>query len=292
MNRNQKALLAAIALTLSGAALASEPVEKAAPAPKTADARKSDEAAPSPDTYPAPIKMAVAGGLKVEKKFSAEGGMTGWLLSQGVGQHVVVFTTADAKIAIAGNMLDSQGRNLTKLYMEEHAPEPDYGPMWEALEKSTYVVEGPKKSENIIYVFKDSNCSFCHLAWKALQPYKEAGLQIRWVPVAFLAEDSMGKAAGLIGAKNADEHLAKLHKKWGAKDPSLTVKANPDIQEKVEANGKLMNEWGFRGTPATIYKDKSGKVQVVSGMFTLSQLPEITGLPEQPNNDPALARFK
>lgn len=278
MKKSTTLALAAVILALSGTSAFAE--------------QKDSKTAKADNSYPAPVQMAIAGGLKVEKKFDAAGGLTGWILSQGVGQNIVVFTTPDAQVAIAGNMMDAQGQNLTKRYLEEHAPTPDYSELWSSLEKATYVTEGAKSGKNVIYVFKDSNCSYCHLAWKALQPYKEAGLQIRWVPVAFLAQDSMGKAAALIAAKNPDDYLKKLHETWGAKNPSLVAKVSPDVQSKVESNGKLMNDWGFRGTPATVYKDKNGKVQVVSGMFQLSQLPAITGLPEQPQNDPALARFK
>jgi len=242
--------------------------------------------------YPAPIKMAVSGGLKVEKQFEAAGGMTGWILSQGVGQNIVVFTTPDAQVAIAGNMMDAKGQNLTKQYLEDHAPEPDYTELWNALRNTGYAVEGPRSSKNVIYVFKDANCSFCHLAWRALQPYTAAGLQVRWVPVAFLAEDSMGKAAAMMSARDGNAHMKRLHESWGKQDPSVIAKPTAAQEARVQANNKLMNDWGFRGTPATVYKDKNGKVQVVGGMFRLSQLPEITGLPEQPQNDPQLARFK
>ncbi len=242
------------------------------------------------EKLPAPLQMAVTGGMKVEKSFPAAGGMTGWVLSQGVGQHMIVYTPPGGEVAIAGNMLDAKGMNLTKQYMEQHAPKPDYDKMWGELEKSSWVAEGPKDAKSVIYVFKDANCGFCHLAWKALQPYEKVGLQVRWVPVAFLAPDSYDKGAALLTAKNPEDAIEALHEKWGSK---VTLpQASKDARAKLDANNKLMNAWGFRGTPATLYKDKSGKVKAVSGMFQLAELPSITGLPEQPQNDPALAKFR
>jgi thiol:disulfide interchange protein DsbG len=41
-----------------------------------------------------------------------------------------------------------------------------------------------------------------------------------------------------------------------------------------------------------IWKDGHGKVNVKGGMPRLSELPGITGLPEQKNDDPQLARFR
>lgn len=248
------------------------------------------QAVKADDKLPAPLQTAVAGGMKVEKSFPAAGGLTGWILSQGVGQNMIVFTPPGGEVAIAGNMLDAKGQNLTKQYLEQHAPKPDYDKMWGELEKSTWVAEGAKDAKSVIYVFKDPNCGFCHLAWKALQPYEKAGLQIRWVPVAFLSADSYDKAGALLTAKNPEEAISALHEKWGTK--TAVPQANKDVRAKLDANNRLMNSWGFRGTPATLYKDKAGKVKAVSGMFQLSELPAITGLPEQAQNDPALAKFR
>lgn len=246
------------------------------------------------ENLPAPILMAVGGGMKVEKQFDAAGGLTGWILSQGPGNNVVVFTTPDKQVAIAGNMLDAKGNNLTKQYLDEHSPQPNYSKMWGELEKSTWVAEGAsgRNVKSTIYVFKDANCSFCHLAWKALQPYAKVGLQIRWVPVAFLAPDSFDKGAAMIESKDVAKTLADMHANWGRRDLPPAPAASASSRAKIEANNALMNKWGFRGTPATIYKDKSGTVKAVNGMPSLSELPNITGLPEQPQNDPALARFR
>ncbi|MBR7914641.1 hypothetical protein KDX16_02130 [Burkholderia vietnamiensis] len=40
-----------------------------------------------------------------------------------------------------------------------------------------------------------------HLLWKALQPYENAGLQVRLIPIGFLRNDSTGKAAALLDSK-------------------------------------------------------------------------------------------
>ena len=239
---------------------------------------------------PAPLQMAVVGGIKIEKSFPAAGGMTGWVLSQGVGNNFIVYTTADGEAAIAGSMLDAKGQNLTKKYLEQYAPKPNYDKMWGELEKSVFIAEGATKDvKATIYVFEDSNCGYCHLAWKALQAYEKIGLQVRWVPVAFLAPDSFDKGAALLSAKDGAAALKEQHNAWGTK---LAVPAATAHQRaQLEANNQLMNNWGFRGTPATLYKDKSGKVQALNGMFSLSELPNITGLPGQVQTDPSLAKY-
>ena len=53
-----------------------------------------------------------------------------------------------------------------------------------------------------------------------------------------------------------------------------------------------MERFGAQGTPALVWKDGAGKVRVMTGMPRLSQLPAITGLPAQKNDDPELAEFR
>lgn len=259
----------------------------------TFTAHANEAAAVDASELPVPLQLALQGGLSVEKKFDAAGGLTGWIVSDGPGRNMVVFTSADGEVAIAGTMLSAQGENLTEKYIEAHAPKIDYSKHWGQLEKSNYVVEktGKGKSKSVIYAFKDPNCGFCHLAWKALQPYVKDGLEIRWIPVAFLREDSLNKAADMLTASDKVAAIREVNENFG-KPVFKTRDVADDVRKKVEANNKLMAELGFRGTPAIIYKDAKGKVSTVEGMPRLSQLPEMTGMPEKVHTDPELLRFQ
>lgn len=245
------------------------------------------------EKLPAPIQSAVDSGLKFEKSFPAPSGMTGWVMTQGPTNTVILFTPPGAEVAIAGNMFDSSGNNLTKQYLSKYTPKPDYEKMWGELEASSWVAEGPKgkDAKSYIYVFEDANCGYCNLAAKALKPYIQAGLQVRWVPVAFLAPDSLTKAAALLTATNPAIAIEEMHANFGKKIANPPAVA-PAIKAKIENNAKLMRQYGFSGTPAIFYKDKTGKVSAVNGMPSLSELPAITGLPEQKHTDPALARYQ
>jgi thiol:disulfide interchange protein DsbG len=50
--------------------------------------------------------------------------------------------------------------------------------------------------------------------------------------------------------------------------------------------------FGVNGTPAFVWKSADGKVQAKAGMPPLSELPAITSLPEQPEPDHELDRFR
>lgn len=167
--------------------------------------------------------------------------------------------------------------------------------LFAALEKADAVVEGASPPKRILYVFFDANCWYCHLTWKALQHYEKAGLQVRWVPVAFQKDSSTPKAAAIMQAR--DRAAALRENELGYKPESYDggiapVKPTKAIEAQLEANFELMDRFGVPGTPGLVWKDDKGRVRVKVGMARLSQLPAITGLPAQKIDDPELAGFR
>lgn len=251
-------------------------------------------AAPNAD-YPAAIQEAVDSGVTVVKKFSAASGLTGWVLEQD-GRHSVVYTTADAKTLVAGVLIDEQGENLSAKYEEEHIPKPDYSGLYQQLEKTAYVTEGTlEHPKQVIYAFTDANCPYCHYTWQALQPYEQAGLQVRWIPVAVIRPTSMAKAIAVLSADDKTAAFQKMEANHGKEwTPSKDVSeaAQPEIAAQVRQNAALMQQFGIPGTPGLVWKDAKGEVQIKGGMPRLSDIPAITGLPEQKNIHPALEKFR
>ncbi|WP_133662090.1 hypothetical protein [Paraburkholderia sp. BL10I2N1] len=58
-------------------------------------------------------------------------------------------------------------------------------------------------------------------------------------------------------------------------------------EAKIDANGKLMADMGFSGTPTVLYKDASGAYVAIQGMPTLSQLPKILNMPNRQSRTPS-----
>ena len=164
------------------------------------------------------------------------------------------------------------------------------------LEKADAVVEGARDPRHLLYVFFDANCYYCHLTWKALLPYEAVGLQVRWVPVAYQQASSVGRAAAIMGSPDRVAALRRNETGYdrahfdGAIAP--LAKVTPARKKSLEANTKLMRAFGAPGTPAVVWKDASGNVQFRAGVPRLSELPAMTGLPAQPNDDPELAQFR
>lgn len=250
--------------------------------------------AAAPD-YPKALQQAVASGVKVVSSFAAGSGLTGWVLAEGA-RYSIVYTTADKKLLLAGMLIGEHGENLNALFEEKYIPKPDLSALMQKLEKAGAVTEGAAKdAKGVVYVFVDPNCPYCHLTWKALQPYEKAGLQVRWLLVATLGPTSLPKAIEVLAAPDQVAAFRTMEANQGKpfKPGAQSAEATHAAQvATIRHNGELMEQFGVSGTPGIVWKDHQGKVHVKSGLPHLSELPAITGLPEQKIDDPDLAKFR
>lgn len=245
---------------------------------------------------PAALKFAQTNaGLTVIKPFDATSGLQGWVVKdQNSGKHIVVYTTQDGEVLIAGMALDKTGRNLTALYAEEHVPAPDYSPAFNDFTGSAAasVMVGSSKAPAEITVLHDPNCTFCKLLSRLTRPAVEAGeLRIRYVPVAILGGDSAAKAAAILAAKDPGAVL------YAQVDGASTVSNDAALQTKVTANSNLMRKHGFNGTPTVLYKSKAGgqdTMHIANGLPNMLELFTklgISGQTDKLKSDPALAKY-
>lgn len=274
---------------------------------------------------PLPISRAIEQGMVLESQFNAESDLTGWVLSLD-GQFTLVYTTPDKRTLISGALINEAGQNLSELYAQQYFPKPDIS----LLEESTYISIGAPKevnlpdsataqvapegdnaatemttdagvaepvteqtaeAERVIYAFFDPSCPFCHLAWKAFQPYVDKGVEIRWIPVAFLNPESRDKAAAILQGSNPETMLAESMRLFNTEEqPATSVKETS--RRQLQHNMKLMQRFGIQGTPGLIWADDNGELNIRSGMPKLDEFSHITGLPEQPQTDPELFRFR
>lgn len=241
--------------------------------------------------HPKAIQSLEKRGVEVVKSFPAPAGLTGYVVKVR-GQADIVYLSADKKYVLAGVMLDESGENLTTAQLREHAPKPDLNAAWNQAEQAAWVADGANEPKNVVYAFADPFCPYCNALWKASQPYNAAGLQVRWIPVAYLHPDSAATAAAILQADDPSAALREHEQKFEDGGIGPLLEPGKKVLATVEENTRLMQEVGARGTPAVLYKDAEGKVRMVQGMPPLGKLPEIFGLPEQKVDDPDLQRFR
>lgn len=169
--------------------------------------------------------------------------------------------------------------------------------LWQQVTQSKYIIQGASDSTKkaTVYAFFDPNCIFCHLSWELSQHYYQEGLQVRWIPIAFLTTDSASKAAWVLLSADPSKALADGEGGWkGQEDGGGAFKEGPvtdDIQKMLARNKKLFRDLGLTGTPGFVYEDSQGTVHTASGISSKHLFANMTGLAYVQVNDPNLAHI-
>lgn len=153
-----------------------------------------------------------------------------------------------------------------------------------------WIEDGRKDAPRTVYVFTDPNCPFCNRFWADARPWVDSGkVQLRHVMVGVLTATSSGKAAALLAAKDPAAALAAYERSHAARekaggrprpldDQGLKPLAEipPAIASQLAGNEKLMAALRVQATPALVWRDADGAMQVRTGAPTAS-LPAILG---------------
>ncbi|HDR9105993.1 TPA: thiol:disulfide interchange protein DsbG [Burkholderia vietnamiensis] len=276
----KKKLLGLALLTSFGTAGAFAATAPAADAPYTGD-------------VPAVLQHArQVGGLEVKKSFDAAGGLHGWVVKDPSGKNVVVYTTPDNTVLLAGIALDVSGRNLSTDYASQYIPAPDYSAAFKAFStEAASVLWGNPKAKAEMTIVTDPNCPFCQRLEAMVKKAVDDGkLKVHLVPVGFEAADSPQKAAGLLKTKDVSAYMTS-----DVVRGPVEQSTDPDLAAKVKANWALMAKYGFNGTPAVFYKSlDDGKLNVSPGVPNMTELLNKLGLAEYLpalKADPNFARY-
>ena len=128
------------------------------------------------------------------------------------------------------------------------------------------VVTGPKAGPAIV-VFFDPNCPFCAHLWHRLRVWHDH-LRVRWIPVAFIRNNSLNMAVSILNAKHPGQVLNYNEKHYhftarrGAVLPRLQV--SPAQSAAIEDNTVFWRQ-RFDITPMILYPTPHG----IRGMFAL-----------------------
>lgn len=254
--------------------------------------------AASLENPPTSIRIAAQNGIELMEHFETETGLDGWLVKNRTGYNI--WFSDEVGYVFVGAYLDPAGNNLTAKYLDEKAPKPDYEGMLSEVEYVSTQPDNP--SERPVYVFYEPHCGFCSAFHAAAEPYVNMGAEVRWIPVAFLKPKSApGKPSSyelVSKMMNSSDPLAIIdaHEKskaltGGRAGLSEGSQPTAEIFALAEKNSKIMNELGFTGTPAVVYTDTRGKIQLVKGFPKMEQLPAIFGMERMDSGDGRLARF-
>jgi thiol:disulfide interchange protein DsbG len=150
--------------------------------------------------------------------------------------------------------------------------------VWAKFEASNWIQDGNKDAPRTVYLFSDPNCPYCNMFWEQARPWVKAGkVQLRHIMVGIIREDSPGKSAALLAAKDPAKALED-HEKAGKGSSLKALKDIPAaVQTKLAANMQLMEDLDLQATPAIFYMDDKGELQQQQGAPSPDKLAKILG---------------
>lgn len=215
---------------------------------------------------PAPIRALQGQGLTIRSTLDAPPGFHGYVAEYN-GRPLPVYLLPDGKHVVVGSLFDAEGHDLTQGAMSAATkPKLDRG-SWQALAKSTWIAEGAAHPERVVYVFSDTECPYCHRLWNKVQPLLAGGkVQVRYVMVAVIRPESLGRAAAILSTDDPSATLRRHEKNYGHSPIKPMADVPADMKKKINANNSLMQSFGISGTPAIIFRDPDGNLQRLDGM--------------------------
>ena len=229
------------------------------------------------EELPAPIRKIEAKGAKIIGSFDAPSGLKGYA-AQYQNRGMTLYLTADGQHVLLGNLYDADGKDLSAEPLQKLVYAPMSKEVWAKMETSNWIADGSKDAPRTVYLFSDPNCPYCNMFWEQARPWVNAGkVQLRHIMVGIIREDSPGKSAALLAAKDPQKTLAEHEKAGKGSTLKPLAKIPAAIQAKLDANMKLMEELELSATPAIFYLDDKGELQQQQGAPSPDKLLKILG---------------
>lgn len=229
------------------------------------------------ENYPAAVQQLIDRGVTIDGSFDAPGGMTGYVGNM-QGRAVAFYLTPDKEHVVVGPMLGASGENLTEPKIQELVLGPQNEMAWSKLEEADWVRDGDADAPLVVYTFTDPNCPYCHRFRQAAEPWIQAGrVQLRHILVGILKQDSLPKAATIIGAENPSEALSENRDNYSVGGIEVDRQVVSSNAKRVQGNNQLMSSLGVSATPSTYYRDDSGNVRVKQGAPRPAEMVGIMG---------------
>lgn len=114
-----------------------------------------------------------------------------------------------------------------------------------------------------INIVVDPSCPYCKAYWTQLRPYVERGtLHVNLIPVGLISETSAIDAAKIMSTAQPlqawNDHVSNMNS-------TENMIALPEVVNAIGKNTGLIRRWSIPAVPYSIYRNRSGKIMVVTG---------------------------
>ena len=213
-------------------------------------------------------------GLTVVGPMPAVGGLKAWAAYR-EQQPIPIYRLPDGKHWVIGTVIDAQGKDVNAKTLQSAVQKPMGNQAWTDLERTHWIADGKPDAPVTAYVFTDPNCPYCNQLWREARPLVQSGqLQLRHILVGILRPSSEGKAAAILQAASPDQALASHAQAYAnaqGKNPDALgitplARIPMSARDALASNVALMSAMGLHATPATVWKNAQGVVQIRTGM--------------------------
>ncbi|CAN5126514.1 thiol:disulfide interchange protein DsbG [soil metagenome] len=234
------------------------------------------------EALPPALQALQKQGVTIVGPFESRTGLKAYAATVS-GRPAALYITPSGAI-IAGTALDNDGQALDGGALEAAARKPLGEGAWNQLAASRWIADGRPNAPRTVYIFTDPNCPYCAKLWLDARPWVDSGkVQIRHVLVGILTPTSTAKAAALLTAKDPGAALADYERvqapaiskalAGGGRPHPLSdnglkplAKVPADVAAQLEANARLMQDFGMQATPGVVWRDAQGAVQKRTGI--------------------------
>lgn len=151
-------------------------------------------------------------------------------------------------------------------------------PGWiEQLSQAHWIAAGARSTTRVVYVFSDPNCPYCNDLWKALQVKRAADVQLRYLLVAVIDDDSRAKDAAILESQDPGATFDEQERNYANGGIHGKATLQPATASTIATNERLMSALHIYGTPGLIYVDEHNQVRLFVGMPDEEQLRMIVG---------------
>jgi hypothetical protein len=157
------------------------------------------------------------------------------------------------------------------------APQGSSVDLVQRIERANWIGAGAKSSTRVVYVFLDPDCPYCNALWRAMQVVRAPEVQIRYLLVAVIDEDSRGKDATILESSDPAAALTEQERTFDRGGLASKATVQPTTAKVVAANEALMRKLHIFGTPGVVYRDEQAELKVFAGMPDPQQLKSIAG---------------
>lgn len=235
--------------------------------------RSESDTSPQPSTPTLIKEIAGSWGGEITKSFPAGSGLTAHVVTISEFDVRVLYSTDDGQKVLIGDLLSAAGDSLSRKHSQENTPEIDFSQRFDTLLAATAessLITGTRPST--LTVVYEPNCGFCRQFYQLASP---TGIQVRWIPVGFLSDQSNHAAAALLeGRGQADAVMAAAQTPEGVDQLAASNPAESKLAD-VAANWAALQSLGVNGTPTLIWRDQDGKVTVHRSMVQAEEWAKI-----------------